>query len=123
MIFSHNFPVKLKHLSLFGNFGSFMLELFSQASTISVFWCKIIFWSLVAQLENNPKSIAQPKVFPLHRFEFAKLVLVSAIGTLELRILAQERTLLEGQKHPRYSTGMDTKHCNGCDDVNMGLWW
>ena len=26
---------------------------------------------------NNPKSIAQPKVFPLHRFEFAKLVLVS----------------------------------------------
>ena len=55
-----------------------------------------LFVCLVAQLENNPKSIAQPKVFPLHRFEFAKLVLVSAIETLE-RILPQERTLLEGQ--------------------------
>ena len=92
------FPIKLMHLSFIGKFGSFMLELFAITCKnillilILCFAAKL-FFCLVAQLENNPKSIAQPKVFPLHRFEFAKLVLVSAIETLE-RILPQERTLL-----------------------------
>ena len=91
------FPIKLMHLSLISKFGSFMLELFAIGCNnifkkILCFGAKY-FFCLVAQLENNPKSIAQPKVFPLHRFEFAKLVLVSGIGGTLGCILPQERTL------------------------------
>ena len=63
----------------------------------SEFWCKIKL-VVVQQLENNPKSITQPKVFPLHQFEFAKLVLVSGHWNTGAHIEA--RTNITGEAKP-----------------------
>ena len=61
---------------------------------------------LVANVEDNRKSIAQAKVFVLHRFEFAKLVLVSGIGGTLGCILPQERTLPVGKTSEIFKNGV-----------------
>ena len=69
---------------------------------------------VVQQLENNPKSIAQPKVFPLHQFEFAKLVLVSGHWNTGAHIEARTNITGEGK------TSQDIQQAwipnSGCDD-------